>query len=241
MNGGSRPVSRLGALIGVLAVLLSLAAVAALAETLRHPHPEAEMRPAEPGADPRDEVVCPRPLPREGESRLGVVGRDPELTAVSSDDLYDCPEFFDQQVVSFQGEVVGGVMRRDEGAWVQLNDDAYAGLLGPLPAHRDLRGGNSGIGVLVPHDVAEGIEVVGGPATRGDLLSVMGVFYRVDPGTREVAVIRATTVEVLRSGTEVEQPRLPEREVVGWLLAALAALAVAGERIALRRHRRGYR
>ena len=240
MSAGWRPVSRSEALIGLLVVVLALAGIAALTEALRHPTvPLESTPPVDPRDDPRQEITCPHPMPREGDLRLGAVTGDPEFSAVSSDDLYNCPEFYDAQIVSFQGEVVGAVMRREEGAWLQLNDDVYADLLGPLPAHRDLRGGNSGVGVLVPHEVADEIETVGGPGTRGDLLSVVGLFYRVDPATLEVAVIRATGGQVLRHGEAIAEPRLPARERVAWVLVVLAVVAVAGERARSARHRRG--
>lgn len=229
-----RPVARIRVAAGGLGLLAMIAAVVAVGELLRHPAaptsvPESELA----GSDPRDELVCPEPLPREGQAR-DTTGESPRAVRVSSNDLYDCPQAFDGQRVVYRGEVVGALLARDGGVWSQLNDDVYAELLGPLPAHRDFRGGNAGVGVLLPPEVAGLVTAVGGPRTRGDVLEVRGTFRRVDP-TGEVAVIRADDGALTTRGGSFDDALLRDRRIAALLAAVVAVATVIGERAVARR------
>lgn len=241
MNRHPSGVPLWGVALGALTAGLIIAGLVALVDGLRHPGAaETPVPSAEEGAvDPRIEVECPEAQPREGESRAGqaVVASEPQ--EVTSTDLHDCPETYDRALVSFRGEVVGSPMRREAGAWVQLNDDRYARDLGPLPSHRDYRGANEGVAVLLPHDVAERVDWAGGPGRQGDLVEVTGLFRRVDPDSRDMAVIRALDGDVVRPGGASGEARLPARERAATLLAALAVGLVAAERLHARRWRRG--
>lgn len=211
--------------------LLAIAAVAALVglgELLRVDHPAAGPATPEVAGAPdglRDEVECPVPAGREGAERPTITTGPDAAQEVSSNELYDCPEAWDGRAVRYVGEVVGAVLDRGDHAWVQLNDDVYADAVGPLPTHRDFRGGNAGVGArLLPADAAE-ITTVGGPGTRGDLVSVEATFRRVDPVSDEVAILEVTSLEVLRIGTAFDEPQAPARPIVAGV-AAIAALAV---------------
>ena len=228
---GRRPVPRTRVATAALGLLALFAAVIAVGEVLRHPYTPMSDIPEEQlaGSDPRDELVCPDPQPREGQERVP----DVELTApvrVSSNDLFDCPETYDGREVVYRGEVVGALLERDAGVWTQLNDDVYAELLGPLPAHRDYRGGNAGVGVLLPHTSAELVSFVGGPQTRGDVLEVRGTFHRVDPAG-EVAVIRADVSELMAAGRPFPDPPLNDRRWAAWLAVVVAITLVVTERV----------
>jgi hypothetical protein len=233
-----RPVPLSRVAVGALLFVLAVGAQILLAESLRHP-PPLQPALAEPDdGDPRVQVECPGPEPREGVDRddLGTERLPP--VEVTSNDLYDCPETFDGEHVRFRGEVVGGVLRRDDGSWTQLNDDVYADALGPLPAHRDFRGGNAGAGVFLPPDLAARIAHVGGPRSRGDVLEVDGVFLRVDPSTREVAVIRARTGRIVQGGGPIDDPLLRDRQLAAVLLTGVA-LSLVGYQVLRSRRARG--
>jgi hypothetical protein len=211
------PVPRQRVLGAALVLLAVLAGVAGLANALRHPpavSPVAD--PYEP-ADPRDEVECP-PAPSRAEAPV----------TVSASELYNCPHAFDGLPVRYEGEVVGAVLLRPDGAWVQLNDDAYAGDLGPLPAHRQFRGSNSGVGVHLPRHLAEDIASVGGPHTRGDRLAVTGTYRLSDTASGEVSIIRAQTAEIVRPGGPVSREPLRNRRGAGMILFLLAAASLGG-------------
>jgi len=228
---GRRPIPRRRVAVAALGLAALFGTVIAVGEVLRHPYtqasdiPEAQLA----GSDPRDELVCPDPLPREGQRRESNV----ETTApvrVTSNDLFDCPETYDGRRVVYRGEVVGALLERAAGVWTQLNDDVYAELLGPLPAHRDYRGGNAGIGVLLPHGAVEVVSFIGGPRTRGDVLEVEGTFHRVDP-TGEVAVIRAETAELQADGEPFPDPPLTDRRWAAWIAVVVAVALVVAERV----------
>ena len=222
--------------MGVL-LFAGLFALAAMTELLRHPLPTGEtLGPPQLNAttgDPRDEIICPEPLPREGQPRLDVPVEDLQL--VTSTELYDCPQTYDGTVVRFRGEAIGGVLWRGDQAWVHLNDDVYSEVLGPLPTHRGYRGGNAGVGALVPRELAEQISSVGGPKNRGDVLHVTGVFHRVDPATDEVAILRVHGGEVVTGGGVYDDPILVDRLVVALVLGPLAVGLVVGKRVQDRR------
>ncbi|CAN5121871.1 hypothetical protein BH20ACT9_BH20ACT9_09630 [soil metagenome] len=228
MNGPrERPVPRGRVVLAGVALLAGLGAVVGLAESLRRPLPASVPDVVEPPADPRAAVSCPPA--REDETRRRAGGaRRPRL--VTSNELFDCPDRHNGRRVRYRGEVVGAVLERDGGAWVQLNDDAYAGALGPLPAHRDYRGGNAGIGVWLPAELAGRIRYVGGPRFRGDVLAVVGRFHRVDAATGEVTIVRAERGSVARRGKAFVDPFRADRGVAAVLLGALAAAAVVAER-----------
>ena len=252
MNASTRPVPRPRVFAGAVILFALIAGLIVAVEALRHPLPEGideDVGLAEDDSDPRLPTVCEESLPREGQERatdqpgqapggeLGpsddVLGNRP--ATVTSSELYDCPQLWDGATVRYTGEVIGAVLRRDGGAWVQLNDDVYANLRGPLPAHRDYRGGNAGIGVHIPPDLADQIEWVGGPDTRGDRLVVTGTFHRVDPATAEVAVIRAGVGQIEQRGSRLERADLPDRRRLAILAAAVAIVATVAERVVARR------
>jgi hypothetical protein len=220
----SSPVSRPRVLLGLVVLVATLSGVIGISQWLRHPETVEPVTPAPDDGDVRDDLECPHPPAREGR-RTHDLRPGPEPVTVDSDDLYDCPASYDRQVVTYEGEAVGAVLHRADGAWAQLNDDAYADLLEPLPAHRQFRGGNAGVGVYLPHELAEEIRHVGGPNYRGDLLEVTGTFYRMDPRSREAAVIIAENGAVLRRGQPIDHAPLRDRQAVGVVLA-LAAVAV---------------
>lgn len=219
-----RPVSRGKVALGAAAGVVVVVAIILLAEWLRPGDLPGSPITPELDADPRVAVECEAPPPREGLREEAPEGRP--ATDVSSSELYDCPTVWDGRRVRFTGEVVGGVLQRGQEAWLQVNDDVYSGEPGPLPFHRDFRGGNGGVGVLVPIGLIERIEHVGGPGRRGDLVTVSGEFHRVDPQSNEVAIIRARVLEVVRPGQAVTQPVEPRRVAVATVLSGLAAALV---------------
>lgn len=228
-----KPVSRRKVALGAAVFLALVAALVSGTEALRYPHATGAAPTApdptatEPEAELREPVPCPDPVPREGLERE----EDPTSAVprqVTSSRLYDCPQSFDGQRVRYEGEVVGAVLRRDDGAWVHLNDDVYATTSGPLPTHRDFRGGNAGIGVFIPHHLADEIRNVGGPRQRGDLLEVVGTFHRVDQRTLEAAIIRASE-GTITPGTPIQRPFLPLRRTAALIAAALALAVVVAE------------
>lgn len=229
-----RPIPRLIVAVWALALTALFGGVIVLGEVLRHPYdvPDDLAEEQLPGADPRDELECPDPEPREG--RVRDSGASPAAPVrVSSNNLFDCPEAYDDRTVVYRGEVVGALLQRDIGVWAQLNDDVYADVVGPLPAHRDYRGGNAGVGVLLPPAAIDQVSFIGGPQTRGDVLEVRGTFHRVDE-TGEVAVIRADSAQLMDDGEPFPDPPLDDRRWAAWIAVVVALSLVVTERAVAR-------
>lgn len=233
--------SRRRVLAWTAVAILALAGLIAFADSLRHPVQEV----ADVGElggqdrDPRVQADCPEPDPRENLPRAGPapVASAAEPVEVSADEVLNCPESFDRRTVRYRGEAIGGLMQRGDGAWIQVNDDAYA-VAGPLQTHQDYRGENVGLGVFLPAGLDHQIGTVGGPRTRGDLVEIVGVFRRVDPESHEVTVIRASSTRIVRPGAALADPPLRRRQVAAGLLSLLAAAMVAVERTVARRRAR---
>lgn len=231
----TRPVARRVALMWTAVALLAVVGLIALTSWLRLEAPTPE-DPGPAGAtagvtsdddavDPlRDEVSCP-PALDDNE-----VGRSRRPLAITSTQLYDCPRSYDGRIVRYTGEVVGGLLERRHGVWAQLNDDAYGMQTGPLPTHRDFRGSNSGVGVLLPPGAGQAVQWIGGPGRRGDVLEVIGRFHRTDRETGEVAIIRADELRLVQRGEAIEAGGTTRRPVVASIAAVLALLAVVLER-----------
>ena len=236
-NRPGAPVARWKVLGSLALLVAAIAGIVMLSEALRYPHPTDAAATApgnrpEPASDPRTAVDCGEPLPREGQERE-TEAPTPDFRRVSSSQLYDCPQQYDGARVRYRGEVVGAVLRRDGGAWVQLNDDIYSEAFGPLPSHRDYRGGNAGVGVFISPRMAASISAVGGPTMRGDILDVVGVFHRVDDASNEVAVIRSITT-TRTAGEPLERPLLPARRAVAIGIGVIMLGVVVAERLAAR-------
>jgi len=153
----------------------------------------------------------------------------PSAGYVMSYQLLDCPRAFDGLTVTFIGEVVGELIQRRGGVWAQVNDDPYALIYGPLVGHSAHVGFNSGIAVWLPDGLHEQITMVGRPATRGDVLTIVGTFYRADPNDGGGISIRADAVTLRADGFVVDEPLHTLQLVVAIVLGvgALSALVMA--------------
>jgi hypothetical protein len=149
--------------------------------------------------------------------------------------VFACPRLLAGRDVVYFGEVVGDVLRRDGGAWVQVNDDAYALELGPFGLHRETRGFSSGLAVWLPDGLHEGLGAPGRHGRRGDVIRVEGVLLRTDPADGGGITIRARALEVVAPSTAVTEPL--NRPLVGAAGAAVL-LAVGSWAWARRRTRR---
>jgi len=149
---------------------------------------------------------------------------------ISSTQVYLCPSAFDGLAVTYAGEVVGELQRRRGGAWAQVNDDAYALLVGPVVGHRERRGFNTGMSVWLPDGLHEHVENPGQPARRGDVVLVTGTLLRADPDDGGGTTIRAEDLQVLSPAVEVEPPLHRLQLLVAALLAMIATAALVWSR-----------
>lgn len=228
MARGRGPAARLLILPAACIVLMVIGLQAMLAVDERPADPGLLVAPDDLPPLAGEAVRCERerpdtePAQREAERVLADA-------RVSSANVVACPQAYDGRRITFVGEVVGDVLERDGGAWVQINDDDYALDVGPLPAHDDLRGGNSGLQVWLPEDLLGGIEP-GRPGRRGDVVEVDGVLVRADPEDAGGMTLRADRLQVRAEAVEVEVPVDGSQVVL-----AVAACGVAAAIWLLRR------
>jgi hypothetical protein len=154
---------------------------------------------------------------------------------LSSAQIYACPSAFDGFRVTFVGEAIGEVLRRRGGAWVQVNDDDYALDVGPIGAHLEQRGFNSGLSVWLPDGLHERIGGVGRPELRGDVLALEGVLLRADPADGGGITLRADRLEVVAPAVEVPEVLHVLQAIVAAVLAVAALAALVWSRRARQR------
>ena len=147
-----------------------------------------------------------------------------------------CPRLLEGRRVVYVGEVVGDVLRRDGGAWVQVNDDDYALEVGPLGAHRERRGFSAGLAVWLPDGLHESLGPPGRHGRRGAVVLVEGVFLRADPADGGGMSVRADTLTVIAPPVAVAPPL--DRPLVIAAVGALLAAATSGVWARLRARRR---
>jgi hypothetical protein len=224
----TRPAGQVSArafLLGLALVALAVAGVVRLSSYLLDPARVEVQLPA-PAEDERVTLVAGDACPSALDVERSVL--------VTSAALVECPDVFDGEVVRYEGEVIAGVLRRGDHAWVQLNDDPYALGAGPLSRHRTTLGGNSGMSVALSPGVGAAVSAVGDHDTQGDVIAVEGVFLRNDPRDGGAPSIRAREAAIVRRGGPVAHDVSPRRAVAAALLAAVT-LVVAGLTIRARR------
>lgn len=214
----------------IVLVIMLVAAAAVVIGAVRRTAPDTRLglgiEPALAPEDPAAEfVTCERTLPEAStlpadRENIVPVGR------VKSSAIYECPDLFDGHVVVYIGEVVGDVLRRDGGAWVLMNDDAYALEVGPLLGHREFRGANSGLSVWLPERLVELVEHPGGSDRRGDVLRLRGVVLRADPSDGGGLTFRAIDGRRIADAVEVDDP-LNGPQAIAAVLIAIGAVVVA--------------
>lgn len=150
---------------------------------------------------------------------------------VTSGMVQACPAAYDGIRVRYTGEAIGDLLVRDGGAWVLVNDDDYALQVGPLPAHGEHLGTNTGLSVWLPTEFHASMTGLGRPNQRGDVLVIEGRIVRADPRDGGGLTLRATDVEVAAASTTLAEPLdVPQL----WFALTMAVIAAG---LWLLRHR----
>ena len=101
---------------------------------------------------------------------------------ISSSELFQNPQWYDEKEIVYEGEVVGEVMQRKEGAWVNVYD------------------GENSIGVWMSKELAQTIEHQGSYKEKGDILQIQGVFNYTCQQHGGDLDIHAISLRKLKSG-----------------------------------------
>ncbi len=132
------------------------------------------------------------------------------------------------QEITIEGELVGDYGFRSDGwMWTQLNDDAYVDH--PLRDGVSPSGGNIGVGVRIPSELAETLDHPGGYHHRGPVVRLTGIWRHHDPARQGESYLDVETLTVIDDG------RMLDEAVVWWtVIVGAGLLAAAGAMWSLR-------
>ena len=128
---------------------------------------------------------------------------------ILSSELIENPQKYNGKEVVYEGEVIGQIMRRKLGAWVNIND------------------GQNSLGIWAPLDAVEGIEYQGGYGVKGDIVQVKGIFYNACSDHGGDLDIHAISLRKIRSGWQQQNNIIPvKRKLVLILLVVLCVVLI---------------
>ena len=146
-------------------------------------------------------MLATLPLPQSMHLADAYAGTVPITRLVNDKNRYDGQE------ITIEGEVVGDIMERSTGVWLNVDD------------------GTECIGVWVPTGIMPTMEHVGGYTTQGDIIKVEGIFYRACRAHGGETDIHASGVTRVHPGYPLAHPLSSEK--IRWTLALLfCAVAV---------------
>jgi hypothetical protein len=133
------------------------------------------------------------------------------------------PQAF-QGEVTLTGELVGDYGWRGDGwVWAQLNDDPYAEQ--PILEDGPLSGGNVGVGIRMPHDLAEQLGPPGGYRRRGPVVAATGTWVYHDESRGGESYLEVVSLVLIEPGRDLsEDPSWLRLAGGAALLGAAAAL-----------------
>ncbi len=138
---------------------------------------------------------------------------------VTSVDLIEKSDKFDGEMVIYEGEVIDPILFVGNKAWLAINDDLYAKR--PRRIFEELKGGNSGLTVLVDRKYAERIKFTGSYNSIGDRLRITGVFHESSPDFGGELMIEALSVKIVKRGFRINTHKFGRTPIV---FAALSLL-----------------
>ena len=109
-------------------------------------------------------------------------------SALTISDLITNAKQYDGQTIEIEAEVIGDIMHRRNGVWLNVND------------------GSAAIGVFTSKEILPEIKFRGNFKTKGDILKVTGKFNRADRSQGGDLDIRAAKIEVVTSGYVIRRP-----------------------------------
>ncbi len=138
---------------------------------------------------------------------------------VDSATLISKARHYNARIVTYRGEVVGDIMARDAGVWLNINDDDYS----RQGQEFKLAGYNQGLSVLAPQGTEKQVTRAGNYAWRGDYVEVTGVFHRSSPKHGGEMFIQASSVEVIKPGFRLVTAPTGKRVLAAAVLLSIAA------------------
>ncbi|MFH1578119.1 MAG: DNA-binding protein [Candidatus Omnitrophota bacterium] len=127
----------------------------------------------------------------------------------SSIELIENGKTYDGQEIAYEGEVIGEVMKRRQGTWVNISD------------------GDNSLGVWMSSDLAEDIEHKGSYKAKGDIFQVKGVFNYACLMHGGDLDIHAVSLHKIKSGWQKQEKAiLAKRNLVITLSVILCLILI---------------
>jgi len=125
--------------------------------------------------------------------------------------------------VSVEGELVGDYGFRDDGwMWTQLNGDAYVSQ--PTNSGGPPVGPNTGVGVRMPTELADGLDPPGRYRHRGPVVRLTGIWRYHDPSRQGESYFEVESLVVVEPGRSLHEKPNWTTIIVGILLVGAAAV-----------------
>ena len=128
-------------------------------------------------------------------------------TEVTSTDLIEKAKEYDGQTVTYKGEIIGDIMNRGEYAWINISD------------------GSNAIGIYVLSSSLDGITMAGNYGSKGDVVTVTGVYHRACADHGGDLDIHASTIALLEKGGIIDEPHDLTKEIIATVLFVAACIA----------------
>ena len=125
---------------------------------------------------------------------------------VSSSELIENAGEYDGKEVVYEGEVIGEVMQRRDGVWVNIND------------------GENSIGVWMSWELAAVIKHKGSYKAKGDIIQVRGIFNRACAQHGGDLDIHASSLCKIKSGWFKQEKIIPAKRNFLILLVVVLCL-----------------
>jgi len=126
---------------------------------------------------------------------------------LSSSEFIKNAKQLDGKIVTYQGEVIGDVMKRADFAWVNVND------------------GINAIGIWVPLPLTGEIIYTGSYKSKGDIVEVSGIFHRACLEHGGDLDIHAQTLRKIDSGRFIRERLNPAKVNQALILLGVLFLA----------------
>jgi len=128
--------------------------------------------------------------------------------SITSTQLIENAKQYDNQTITFQGEVIGDVMKRGDFAWVNIND------------------GTNALGIWMSKDFTKDIVYTGSYKAKGDILEVEGIFHRACPQHGGDMDIHAQVVKKIQSGQTVSETIDSNKRNIALILLGVLCLVL---------------
>jgi hypothetical protein len=130
---------------------------------------------------------------------------------ISSNELIYNATQHDGETVTYEGEVIGDIMKRGDRAWINVHD------------------GQTAIGVWIHASLVKDIVHTGSYESKGDRVEITGVFHRACIEHGGDMDIHAQAVRKIAPGRQViEELDRNKRDIAIMLLGILAAIWISG-------------